>query len=195
MRHPLCLFVPKKCATQMRHLATISLTTMSAKHEFVEIFKDGKLYSRIHLPKKPACSLEEYRRACCQHREKDILDVDFWPCLYCCADGWVYDSEDPPCPVEGNKMRRRLKCPRCEGSRQSDRRTIAAAYRDAISNWNYAREKAQKTIRILCDTLRNLSTEQTALLIRYLGNLEDTQYYTDFETTVIDLSESENVTS
>lgn len=37
-----------------------------------------------------------------------------YPCPECFGYGKVYDPDDPPCPVEGNKMQDRIACPKCE---------------------------------------------------------------------------------
>jgi hypothetical protein len=56
---------------------------------------------------------------------KSLLENAF-PCLECDGDGWIYDPKDQPCPVEGNKMRDRLTCPKCKGTRTCPREEFRA---------------------------------------------------------------------
>lgn len=37
-----------------------------------------------------------------------------YPCHGCGGKGWYYDPNDSPCPVEGNKLRDRIKCAKCK---------------------------------------------------------------------------------
>lgn len=47
---------------------------------------------------------------------KNLTD-NIYPCLNCNGCGIIYDPDDPPCIIEGNKLRNRIKCTRCLGSK------------------------------------------------------------------------------
>lgn len=52
---------------------------------------------------------------------REMLADDKWPCPVCLGREWDYDPNDPPCPIEGNKMRNRITCPDCGGSGHGER--------------------------------------------------------------------------
>src|SRR3990172_8675458 len=39
-----------------------------------------------------------------------------WDCIPCAGSGKIYDPDDPPDCIEGNKLRRVLQCQKCKGS-------------------------------------------------------------------------------
>ena len=51
-----------------------------------------------------------------------------YPCLACRGQGTVYDPEDPPCPVEGNKYRRTIRCAACGGRGKGTKEACRQAY-------------------------------------------------------------------
>src|SRR4051794_13258178 len=61
--------------------------------------------------------------------------VDSFPCLYCRAAGTIYDPDDRPCPVEGNKCRDRIKCPKCVGTGCGEKSECLKAYKEAVTNY------------------------------------------------------------
>lgn len=81
----------------------------------------------LDRPKKPPTSVygereDFYARsggACSKH---------LWACRACKGCGTVWDPNDPPCPIEGNKMRGRIKCPECGGTGEGSREE----YREAL---------------------------------------------------------------
>lgn len=83
--------------------------------------------------KRPYKSLAEFcEKQGCLGRK---LDHGEYPCLTCRGRRWVYDPNDPPCPIEGNKMRNTLKCDACAGTGRSTRKACAAAYQKVIDEW------------------------------------------------------------
>ena len=48
-----------------------------------------------------------------------------YPCLACQGQGTVYDPEDPPCPVEGSKYRRTIRCAACGGPAKGRKKPAA----------------------------------------------------------------------
>ena len=64
-----------------------------------------------------------------------------YPCLACRGHGTVYDPTDPPCPVEGSKYRRTLRCAACGGSGKGTKEGRRQAYRKVVEE--YRQEKAE----------------------------------------------------
>jgi hypothetical protein len=93
-------------------------------------------------PKRPYQSLADFRNRTLYFDEQFFEEnPNKWPCLECKGVGTIYDPNDPPCPVEGNKMRDRIKCPRCGGCRHIPKEEFAKAYREIINE--YLEEKAE----------------------------------------------------
>lgn len=90
-------------------------------------------------PTRPYRSLAEFRtKVVWPHtlsRERLEENPDKWPCLECKAIGTIYDPEDPPCPVEGNKLRNRIKCPGCGGTRFGPKAKVVEAYGKALAEF------------------------------------------------------------
>lgn len=112
-------------------------------------------------PKRPHKNLEEFRQKSIgiyKFRE----DVGFWPCLKCNSYGRIYDPNDPPCPIEGNKLRNRIKCQLCNGTGRGDRRVLVEEYRNDIREWRVrlnrwrADFKAWKQLRLTSEQIRVL---------------------------------------
>ena len=65
-------------------------------------------------PKRPYANLLDFASRGLWWDSKRLGHV--WPCMTCKGKGWDYDPNDPPCPIEGNKMRDRLRCSTCSGT-------------------------------------------------------------------------------
>ena len=46
----------------------------------------------------------------------NMLADGLWPCPLCDGRKRICDPSDPPCPIEGDKMRNRITCTRCHGA-------------------------------------------------------------------------------
>lgn len=117
---------------------------------------------------RPFKNLEEYRVHCCHYVERFIADGT-WPCLPCGAVGWQYDPDDPPCPVEVNKGRRRLKCQACGGTGIGDRATIQRAYRNEIERWRKRVSHESRHLDLLMSAAGKLTDDELTTLIHYLS--------------------------
>lgn len=84
-------------------------------------------------PKRPYRTLAEF--AARHNWGGRKLEPGTYPCQPCGGRGWVYDPDDPPCPIEGNKMRNTLRCQCCGGSGRGTRQACAAAYKEVIDKW------------------------------------------------------------
>ena len=91
-----------------------------------------------------------------------------YPCLACRGQGTVYDLADPPCPIEGNKYRRTIRCAACGGSGKGTKEACRQAYREALEI--FRREKAvyNEFARLRRQALKKLTKEETFAL-RELG--------------------------
>ena len=91
-----------------------------------------------------------------------------WPCLECRGRGWVYDPEDPPCPVEGNRDRRTLKCITCGGTGEGTKAACIKAYREAIQRFKAEADDYKRLSQVRKELQEGLSQEQIRA-IRELG--------------------------
>lgn len=97
-------------------------------------FPDGTKKA-LKLTKVPK-NLEEFRQdfiSLSFLEEKKKFDTGFFPCTVndCRGKGTFYDPNDPPDPIEGNKLRNRVKCPKCHGTGRGERREFTALYKKA----------------------------------------------------------------
>lgn len=97
-------------------------------------------------------------------RVMNILARGEWPCGHCDGRGTIYDPDDPPCIVEGDKMRRRIQCPQCHGTGRADYEGWAEALDRSCEEWegHMARENAERA-RIV-GALAKLTAEEAAAL-------------------------------
>ena len=97
-------------------------------------------------------------------RVMNILVRGEWPCGHCDGRGTIYDPDDPPCIVEGDKMRRRIQCPQCHGTGRADYEDWAEALDRSCEEWegHMARENAERA-RIV-GALAKLTAEEAAAL-------------------------------
>ena len=96
-------------------------------------------------PQRPYRNLAEFCAKRAWPGRRAVPGETFYPCLTCLGRTWVYDPHDPPCPVEGNKMRNTLQCEACGGTGRSSREACSAAYRKVIAEW---KEKATRYDRL-----------------------------------------------
>lgn len=67
-------------------------------------------------PKRPEepLSWERWFEKQCLSLNRQIL----YPCTRCNGSGTIYDPQTKPCSIEGNKLRPRITCPSCNGSKR-----------------------------------------------------------------------------
>lgn len=80
-----------------------------------------------------------------------------WPCLQCRGIGRIYDPNDPPCPIEGNKQRDRITCPDCGGSRCCTHTVFAEAYRKIIDKYLQEKDEYEALVKAKKIALSKLS--------------------------------------
>ena len=102
---------------------------------FALMLPDGSVRNCV-LPPVPM-SLQAFRLHMCNRVGRELRQLDtFYPCFKCEGSGRIYDPGDPACPIEGNKLRSRIKCPECEG-----RKTCALSEFKRIWKVNHTRAK------------------------------------------------------
>lgn len=65
----------------------------------------------------------------------DFLNKNPYPCVCCRGHGTIWDPNDPPCPIEGNKLRNRIKCQHCGGSGKGTRKEILSEYNKWLKDY------------------------------------------------------------
>ncbi len=91
-----------------------------------------------------------------------------YPCLACRGRGWVYDPQDPPCPVEGNKYRNTIPCAACGGSGKGTKEACRAAYIDALEAYHQEKADYERLVYYRKQALQRLSKDEIQAL-RELG--------------------------
>lgn len=83
-----------------------------------------------------------------------------WPCLTCHGHGWTYDPCDPPCPVEGNQYRLRLKCPSCKGSGEGPKEACRQAYQAILDDYQRKLRAYRQLLALKKQALQKLTKEE-----------------------------------
>lgn len=97
-------------------------------------------------------------------RVMNILARGEWPCGHCDGRGTIYDPNDPPCPIEGNKMRGRVTCTRCGGSGYGERSYWEGSWGRAIALFSKASADHDWTRAVMRQALDKLTAEEAAVL-------------------------------
>jgi hypothetical protein len=91
-----------------------------------------------------------------------------YPCLVCRGDGTVYDPADPPCPVEGNKYRRTIRCAACGRSGKGTKEACRQAYQKVVEAHRQEKDEYDRLVRYRTDALARLTKDEITAL-RELG--------------------------
>ena len=110
-------------------------------------------------PERPARSLRDF----VNRLNRSGLDIE-WPCLTCYGHGWLYDPKDPPCPVEGNRNRRALRCDACNGTGAGSKTACKEAYRKAIAEYEAEKRRYEGLIQTRKEALKRLTKRQIEAL-------------------------------
>lgn len=89
---------------------------------------------------------------------------DKWPCFACRGNGRIYDPADPPCPIEGNKMRDVIMCSDCGGTRCIPFKEFKAAYSQAINKYKEEKARYQGLVKTRRIALKKLTSEECQAL-------------------------------
>jgi hypothetical protein len=94
-------------------------------------------------------------------RQEPFLTQGAFPCLVCQGDGWIYDPNDGgPCSVEGNKMRDKLRCPKCLGKKTSTKAEFKEYHLAQQEKMRGEYEKALAQAQLLQQALDKLTAEE-----------------------------------
>ena len=159
---------------------------MSRVRQRVIIKKNGYTLAEVVRPQKPYESLEEFRREGFLLCEPQRSDSNFWPCTLCNGKGWVYDPDDPPCVVEGNKLRNRLKCQLCKGTSKGSKELVERLYENRMSEFEEADAVFEDDLELFIGAIARLRDEDISILLDWLGKVERNQYST-YKDEVIDI--------
>ena len=91
-----------------------------------------------------------------------------YPCLACRGQGTIYDPNDPPCPVEGNRHRRTIRCAACGGSGKGTKEACRQAYQKLVEAYQAERREYDRLARCRKDAIARLTKDETHAL-RELG--------------------------
>ncbi len=91
-----------------------------------------------------------------------------YPCLACRGQGTIYDPNDPPCPVEGNKYRRTIRCPECRGSGQGTKEACRKAYQETVETYRKEKDEYLRLVYLRHEAIQKL-TEDEIEALRELG--------------------------
>lgn len=108
-----------------------------------------------------AKSVLEYRMA---HKLMPSMESNLWPCMLCDGRGKVYDPNDPPCPIEGNKMRSRIPCTKCNGTGKGTKKEWAESFRRSRNHARKIREESTRRKRMLRSIKESLTKEQWSFI-------------------------------
>jgi hypothetical protein len=91
-----------------------------------------------------------------------------YPCLTCRGQGTVCDPADPPCPVEGNKYRRTIRCTACGGNGKGAKEVCRQAYRAVLKACRQEQDEYDRLARLRREALKRLTKDEIRAL-RELG--------------------------
>lgn len=144
--------------------------------KYLEVKAGKTTICKLRISERPFRNLHEYRVSCCHYVESLIKDPNAWPCLFCGAAGWIYHPDEKPCPVEGMKMARRIKCPVCSGTRLGTKAQIEEAYKKRIDSWRKESEAERERNNLLACALSKLSQKEVDVLLSVMGEHETSMY-------------------
>ena|SRR3990172_4241519 len=91
-----------------------------------------------------------------------------YPCLTCRGQGEIDDPADSPCPVEGYKHVRRIRCADCQGSGKGTKEACRKAYQASIEAYQQEKNECERLVRLRRVALARLTKDEITAL-RELG--------------------------
>lgn len=91
-----------------------------------------------------------------------------YPCLACRGQGTVYDPADPPCPVEGSKYRRTIRCTACGGSDKGTKEACREAYQKSLEAYRQEKDEYLRLVYLRHEAIQKLTDDEIEAL-RELG--------------------------
>ena len=124
------------------------------------------MFGKPERPTRPYKNLEDFRQNVTYNSSR--FPPGIYPCLKCKGGGTIYDPDDPPCPVEGNKMRNRIACPSCDRSGVTTKAVHQEAYKSIIDKWKKEVKEFDLIKSIYDSVIRKLTKEEIKAL-KYFG--------------------------
>lgn len=119
----------------------------------------------------PPPSLQEFRKDWMLYSAptERTNNADFFPCLNpeCRGAGVIYDPEDPPDIIEGNKGRRRIGCPTCKKTGRSTKALFKAYYQKVKTNINERRAQEKTDLKDFKAALKKLTAREFKLFSKF----------------------------
>lgn len=89
-----------------------------------------------------------------------------WPCVECRGHGKIYDPEDPPCPIEGNKGRHKIRCPKCDGTGEGQESDYSKLLKEAKEKHKIAVANYNKDLGLYNSIMKKLTDEELKYIER-----------------------------
>ena len=86
------------------------------------------------------------------------------PCIKCRGYKVIFDPNAPRDIIEGDKLRRRIKCPKCKGIGEGNELDYMEQYTDIIKGWEQEVEFHTKMNQKYKTILAKLTKEEIKLL-------------------------------
>lgn len=101
-----------------------------------------------------------------------------YPCFSCDGTGRIYDPNDPPDPIEGNKLRRRIGCPHCNRTGETTEDVYRKAWRIERNKHRESKAKYQEMCNMLSSIEKRLTKEQIEFLNMHCSRcFSDKRFY------------------
>jgi hypothetical protein len=124
---------------------------------------------KIDLQQAPDIELLRHKHSLNARRE-DMERLEYFPCQECCGGGWIYDPNDEPCPIEGNKIRNKLTCPVCKGSRQGDKKDYIAEQKAIAANVKKANSEIRRKVILAAAAFSRIDADEWVAIRELLRN-------------------------
>lgn len=121
----------------------------------------------LRKPEKHYKSFEDCRLQCSFWKIKKLKNKNWFPCLSCRGDGIIIDPEEEPDPIEGHKMSRRIKCPRCGGTGKGTKKEIMDEYKKWNNAYKEELKEYKENLSIIKRIFNRLSDREKEIVDKY----------------------------
>lgn len=121
----------------------------------------------LKKPEKHYNNFEDARWKCSYYKEEKLKDKKWFPCLKCRGDGIIIDPSEEPDIIEGHKLSRRIKCPKCKGSGIGTRKEIMEEYRKWNNKYKEEMKEYRNDEKLVKNIFNRLSKEEVRALNRH----------------------------
>ena len=114
---------------------------------------------------RPRRSYKNFDLFCLAHGARE---GNRYPCLACRGQGEIDDPADPPCPVEGYRNVRRLRCVECGGSGRGTKEACREAYQNTVEAYRHEKDEYLRLVYLRHEAIQKLTNDEIEAL-RELG--------------------------